>query len=160
MEALRVAEDNTTAFDAAIAPTNKAMEAIRAAMTQTSSAAHALERATPGEPSRELSRRVDQIASDFTAARLRYSARRYDLEAALNKDIAQITEIRVRQSNLIADHHKERSQLFFFGMIIAQAAVIAATMALAVRQKSLLWGLATGAGLLAIAFGVYVRFYV
>jgi hypothetical protein len=159
-EALRTAEDNVAGFDAAIGPTNRAVESLRAAFSQATAAANAAVRAAPEGPAAGLSRRIDELAADFTAGRLRYSARRYDQEALLNKDIAQLTEISVRRSNLIAEHHKARSQLFFFGMIIAQAAVIASTLALALKQKSLLWGLATAAGLVAVSFGVYVRFYV
>ncbi len=158
-QALRTAEENVAGFDAAIAPTNRAVESLRAALSQATAAANAAVRAAP-QGLGELPRRIDELAADFTAGRLRYAARRYDQEALLNKDIAQLTEINVRRSNLIADRHKARSQLFFFGMIIAQAAVIASTLALALKQKSLLWGLATAAGLVAVSFGVYVRFYV
>jgi hypothetical protein len=159
-QALRTAEENVAGFDAAIAPTNRAVEALRAALSQATAAANAAVRAAPQGTLGGLPQRIDELAADFTAGRLRYAARRYDQEALLNKDIAQLTEIHVRRSNLIADRHKARSQLFFFGMIIAQAAVIASTLALALKQRSLLWGLATAAGLVAVSFGVYVRFYV
>jgi hypothetical protein len=45
-------------------------------------------------------------------------------------------------------------------MLAAQAAVIVATFALAARQRNLLWGLAAGAGVLAVAFAIYVYLYV
>ncbi|HYE60656.1 MAG TPA: DUF4337 family protein [Phycisphaerales bacterium] len=159
-EAITVSQDNVAAFDEAIGPTNRALDTIRAALAAATAGANAQARRSPTAESTALRDQVEQLASDFTAARLRYSARRYDLEASLNKDIAQLTEISVRKTNLLADHHKGRSQLFFIGMIIAQAAVIASTMALAVKKKSLLWGLATAAGLIAVGFGAYVRFYV
>ena len=47
-------------------------------------------------------------------------------------------------------------QRFFFGMLAAQLGVIVSTFALAARQRNLLWGIAAGAGILAIAFAVYV----
>ena len=41
-------------------------------------------------------------------------------------------------------------------MLAAQLGVIISTFAMAARKRNLLWGLAAGAGLLAIAFAVYV----
>jgi hypothetical protein len=158
--ALQVVQDNVSSFDAAIAPTNRALDTIRTAFSAVTAAANTRTRQSPTAESQAVQARLEQLANDFTAARLRYSARRYDLEASLNKDVAQITEISVRKSNLVAEHHKARSGMFFIGMIIAQAAVIVSTMALAVKKKSLLWGLATAAGLVAVCFGAYVRLYV
>ena len=159
-QAITVSQDNVSTFDEAIGPTNRALDTIRSAFAAATAGVNASARRAPTAEANELRDLVAQLASDFTAARLRYSARRYDLEALLNKDVAQLTEISVRKTNLLAEHHKGRSQLFFLGMIIAQAAVIASTMALAVKKKSLLWGLATVAGLIAVGFGAYVRFYV
>ena len=44
-------------------------------------------------------------------------------------------------------------------MLAAQLGVIVSTFALAARQRNLLWSLAAGAGLLAIAFAGYVYVY-
>ena len=41
-------------------------------------------------------------------------------------------------------------------MLAAQGGVTIATFSIAMRRKSLLWGLATAAGLAAITFGGYV----
>ena len=41
-------------------------------------------------------------------------------------------------------------------MLTAQAAVTIATLALAMRRKSILWSMATLAGMTAVSFGVYV----
>jgi hypothetical protein len=49
-----------------------------------------------------------------------------------------------------------RSLRFFIGMLIAQAAVIISTLAMAARQRNVLWTLAAVAGLVAIAFAFYV----
>jgi hypothetical protein len=59
-------------------------------------------------------------------------------------------------SNMAAERHQRRSERFFLGMLAAQAAVITATFALAARQRSILWGLAAGVGVVAVAFAVYV----
>ena len=45
-------------------------------------------------------------------------------------------------------------------MLAAQLGVIVSTFAMAARQRNLLWSLAAAAGLLAIAFAIYVYLYV
>lgn len=131
-EALRAAKGRTLAFDNATKPINQAIEKLEGQ-----------------SPSR-----------DFIAARLRYSALRYDAEARLNQTVANVYELQVRKSNLIAERHHKRSQKFFFGMLGAQAAVIMSTFAIATRQRSLLWSLAAAAGTGAISFAIYVYLFV
>jgi hypothetical protein len=97
---------------------------------------------------------------DFSAARLRYTAARYDAESRLNSAIAGIYELQVRKNNASAEKHHARSGKFFYGMLAAQLAVIIATFAIAARQRSFLWSIAAAAGLLAISFSVYVFLYV
>jgi hypothetical protein len=87
---------------------------------------------------------------------LRHAARRYDAEARLNQAIANLYELQVRKSNVSAERHHLRSQRFFYGMLGAQMAVIIATLAMAARQRNLLWSLAAAAGLGALAFALYV----
>ena len=99
------------------------------------------------------------LRRDFTAARLRYTALRYDAEARLNQGIANIYELQVRKSNISAERHHQRSQRFFLGMLSAQAGVIISTFAIAARKRNLLWSIAAGAGLAAVAFAVYIFFF-
>ena len=96
---------------------------------------------------------------DFSAARLRYAAARYDTEARLNQAIAGIYELQVRQNNYSAEKHHNRSGKFFYGMLAAQMAVIIATFAIAARRRNFLWSIAAAAGLAAIAFAAYVYIY-
>jgi hypothetical protein len=96
------------------------------------------------------------VSRDFTAARLRYTAARYGVEARLNQAIANLYELQVRKSNMSAERHHARSQRFFFGMLGAQLGVIVSTFAMAARNRNLLWSLAAAAGVLAIAFAIYV----
>ena len=96
----------------------------------------------------------------FSAARLRYTAARYDAESRLNQTIASVYELQVRQSNASAEKHHTRSGKFFYGMLAAQLAVIIATFAIAARQKNFLWSVAAAAGLAAVSFSVYVFLYV
>ena len=134
-EAIQTARDRTAAFDAATSPISRSVDRIEKAVAASG----------PSDLLREV-----------TAARLRYTAARYDAEARLNQAVANLYELQVRQSNMAAERHQRRSERFFLGMLAAQAAVITATFALAARQRSLLWGLAAGVGAVAVAFAVYV----
>lgn len=100
------------------------------------------------------------VTRSFTAARLRYTAARYEVEARLNQSVANLIELQVRRSNMTAERHHQRSQHFFFGMLAAQAGVIIATFAVAARKRNLLWSLAAGAGVMAVIFAIYVYLYV
>ena len=136
--ATRAARDRSDAFDAATRPVNQAIDG--------------LEKSLLGG-GREATR-------DFIAARARYNAARYDAEARLNQSVAHFLELQVRKSNLLADRFHRRSQQFFFGMLGAQAAVIVSTFSLAAQKRSILWTLAAVVGLAAVAFAVFVYFYV
>lgn len=96
------------------------------------------------------------VFRNFAAARLRFTFARYDIEAGLNQTIASLYELQIRQSNLSADRHHNRSGKFFFGMLAAQLAVIIATFAIAARQRNFLWSIAAAAGAAAVSFSVYV----
>jgi hypothetical protein len=100
------------------------------------------------------------LRRDFAELRLRYSSLRYDAEAVLNRSIAVLHEVQVRQSNLAAERHHRRSMRFFYGMLAAQAAVIVSTFAMAARKRNLLWSLAAAAGVGAIGFATYVFLYI
>lgn len=134
--AVRAERARADAFDAAVGPANKAVEQ--------------LESESAGRPHHR----------DIVAARLAYTARRYDTEARLNQAIANLYELQVRKSNYTAERHERRSQRFFFGMLAAQAAVIIATFAIAARKRNLLWSLAAAAGVAAVGFAVYVYLFI
>jgi hypothetical protein len=144
-DALRAARNQAEAFDTATQPINKAIDQIDALVAR--------EPATSGSGGLGGGPSVNR---DFTAARLRYAALRYEVEARLNQAIANLYELQVRKSNFSAERHHARSQKFFFGMLGAQLGVIVSTFAMAARNRNLLWSLAAAAGLLAVAFAVYV----
>jgi Domain of unknown function (DUF4337) len=150
-DALRAARDLAQDFDTATKPVNNAIDQLEALVAQQA----ACLRATTASPASGSS-----LTRDFTAARLRYTALRYEVEARLNQAIANLYELQVRKSNISAERHHNRSQRFFFGMLAAQLGVIVSTLAMAARQRNLLWALAAAAGLLAIAFAIYVYLYV
>ncbi len=135
-DAVRAAVERSDAYTAAEQPGNKTVEQ--------------LEDDSTGKPNHR----------DIVAARLRYTAQRYETEARLNQAIAYLYELQVRKSNLTAERHERRSQRFFFGMLAAQAAVIIATFALAARQKNLLWAVAAAAGAAAVGFAIYVYLFI
>ena len=132
--ALQTARSQARDFDAALAPANQALAQLG-----------------------KLVAGGDRDAvRDASATRMRFDAMRYDAEARLNQNIANLLELQVRKANFSAERHHRRSGKFFFGMLAAQAAVIVSTFAMAARQRSLLWILAAAAGLAAIVFAIYV----
>jgi hypothetical protein len=142
--AVRGAIEQAHSFDTAVKPLSTAVDKVDAALSK------------PAEGMTQASRPLQR---DFTATRLRFAATRYDAEARLNQVIATLYEVQVKKSNLSAERHQKRSQRFFFGMLSAQAAVIIATFAMAARKRNLLWSIAAGAGLLAVAFAIYIYFF-
>jgi hypothetical protein len=127
--ALTAAQDRAQAFDAAIKPVLKTVDQLE------------ITSPTPRA---------------FTAARLRLQAARYDAEASLNQAVANLYELQVRQGNISAERHHQRSGKFFYGMLVAQMGVIISTFAMAARKHSVLWSLAAAAGLAAVSFAAYV----
>ena len=132
--ALTAAREHATAFDDTTKPVNQAIDQ--------------LEKSLPADDK--------SLRRDLTYARLRYTSARYDTEARLNQTIANLLELQVRKNNISAERHHRRSGKFFFGMLAAQAAVIVSTLAMAARQRNLLWTLAAVAGIAAIIFAIYV----
>ena len=134
-EAIQAARDRAAGFDATVTPISRTVDRLEKAVAASGPA---------------------ELVRDVTAARLRYSAARYEVEARLNQAVANLYELQVRMSNMAAERHHRRSERFFLGMLAAQAAVVTATFALATRQRSILWSLAAGVGIVAVAFAVYV----
>jgi hypothetical protein len=98
----------------------------------------------------------EELKNMYKAADHGYTARRYRWEADFNRQTAQLYELQVRKQSQDAERHRERSRLFFFGLLFAQAGTAIATMALAARQQSVLWGIASVAGLVALGFSLFV----
>ena len=137
-EALAAAAEEARKFDAAVKPMNALIDRLDDGIARPAS--------------------LGSQRQAFAAARLRFTAMRYEAEARLNQTAGYLYELKVRQSNVSADRHHQRSQRFFYGMLGAQAAVIIATLAMASRQRNLLWSLAALAGLVAVALAIYVYF--
>ena len=139
---------------------------LAAALIAAKDAAQAFDSAT--KPINKFSDQLDETLMtgdknnfrDFSAARLRYTAARYDAEARLNQAVANIYELQVRKGNVSAEKHHRRSAKFFYGMLAAQMAVIISTFAIAARQRNFLWSVAAAAGAAAVSFSIYVYLYV
>src|SRR5207248_1925032 len=112
-----------------------------------------------GHSGQVLKTAAEELSTDYKTAWHAYQARRYRDEADYNRQAAEMYEIQVRKSSAISERHRDRSKNFFYGMLAAQAGVTIATLSLAVKHKSLLWGLASLAGFGAIAFSIYVHLY-
>ncbi len=147
--ALRAAQDQADAFDSATKPINTVIDQLGALLPGLTADVAG----SGGMTDRPVIR-------DFIAARLRYTAARYEVEARLNQSIANTYELQVRKSNLTAERHHARSEKFFYGMLGAQLGVIVSTFAVAARRRSLLWSLAAAAGLVAITFAGYVYLFI
>jgi hypothetical protein len=132
--ALETARDQSRGFEIALGPANQALEQLEKSMPAGDKSA----------------------ARGLAVARMRFAALRYDAEAGLNRNIANLLELQVRKANFSAERHQDRSREFFYGMLAAQAAVIVATFALAARQRNALWTLAAVAGIAAVGFASYV----
>ncbi len=77
--------------------------------------------------------------------------RRYRVEATLNQGVGSLYEARVRVSGATAERHQRKSKNFFYAMLAAQVGATAAALALARQRKSVLWAVAGGTGVVAIA---------
>jgi len=101
-------------------------------------------------------RRVAGELEDYHAAREDFNARRNDREARNHQETAQLYEVQVLKSSATADRYRVRSGQFFYGLLFAQAGAAIASLALAARQRSVLWAVAGAAGIAAVAFSAYV----
>jgi hypothetical protein len=100
--------------------------------------------------------RLAQASPAAQAARFELDYRRYRNEATLNQGLGFLYEVRVKKSTAESDRHRVRSENFFYAMLAGQIGAVIASLQLARKHGSALWGLAGAAGLIAVGFGVYV----
>jgi hypothetical protein len=170
-QAVITATANLTAFDKALDVANRPYTNYATLCDSVCKEATAFERTclhapddiTAAEPASAIAS-IHQTNSTLSGAlstsRLEFNANRYQREAQYNQVLAELYEVQVRREGFLSDRHRERSKEFFYGMLGAQAGVTIATFSLAVKRKSLLWGLAATAGLLAVSFAAYVYLFV
>lgn len=104
----------------------------------------------------QVRKAADDLNNLYKRAFNDFTARRYQQEGRYNQRLAELYEVQVQRNSALSDSHRQRSRNFFFGMLGAQAGVAIASFSLAARKKSLLWALATIAGLGALIFSAYV----
>lgn len=90
------------------------------------------------------------------AAGYELEQRRYRIEAGLNQGVGYLYEARVKVSAAESDRHQDKSRKFFYAMLAAQIGATVSSLALARKQRSVLWAVAGGAGLVALVIGAYV----
>jgi hypothetical protein len=110
-----------------------------------------------------LERRLDRVRNlsarllgDYKAARYTFDGRRYEDDARSNQDAAFLYDVQVLQSGARSDRHLQRSLGFMIAMLVAQVGVVIGSLAMMLKYRFPVWGIAVLAGLSAIAFGVYV----
>jgi hypothetical protein len=103
----------------------------------------------------ELASRSDASPA-AQAAGFELERRRYRIESSLNQGVGYLYEARVKVSTAESDRHQRRSKNFFYAMLAAQIGATLAALAMARKHKSVLWAVAGGTGVVAIAIGAYV----
>lgn len=183
VQAIKDAETKAQAYDDATRPVTKVVRQLDKLMAEEAGLARSFDRSTRDvlaavndagngagkgvedvrrsadtikQTAESLKTGVDEVANDYQSAVISFTARRYEREARDNQASANLYEIQVRKSSWNSDRHIKRSRLFFFGMLAAQAGVTIASLALAVRLKSVLWSIACIAGVIALVIGGYV----
>ncbi len=82
--------------------------------------------------------------------------RRYRAESSLNQGVGYLYEARTKVSGAQSEKHQRKSRNFFYAMLAAQVGATVSALALARKKQSVLWAVAGGTGLVAIAIGAYV----
>jgi hypothetical protein len=99
---------------------------------------------------------INNLLVDYKTARHMFTNVRYEKEARSNQKAADLYEVKVYLSGAKSDKHLGRKDYFLNAMLIAQVGVIIASMAMAVKLRSVVWLIAALAGLVALGFGAYV----
>jgi|HubBroStandDraft_4_1064222.scaffolds.fasta_scaffold171690_1 hypothetical protein len=156
-EAQRAAEDNADAFGKACDPISNLIAKLRSNFNELGRVLKPLRKsAYESSPQHPAVMLFDRINNGFKASALDFDSRRYRQEAFWNRKVAEILEVRVRRANVESDRHRERSKQFFYSMLVAQAGVTVASLALARQRHSLLWVFAAVAGLVSLGFTAWV----
>ena len=156
-EATRIAEENADTFDKACEPISDVGKKLRGLANDLTRAFKNLaSEARKDSTNPEIKPILDRLNLGLRMAVTDYDARRYRQESTYNRLVAEMYEVRVRRSGVESDRHAKRSELFFYCMILAQAGVTIASLAMARKHKSVFWSFASVAGILSIAGAGYV----
>jgi hypothetical protein len=153
-EAIRVAEQNADSFSKSCDPVTDTIKEFRNIFRELESA---LKLALNGPPDKQTVADFSSLKSSFMASVLNFDARRYREESNYNRKAAELYEVRVRRSGVESDIHRERSFMFFYCMLIAQAGVVIGSLAAGRSLRGLLL-FSLFFGVASIGFGGYVSF--
>jgi hypothetical protein len=159
--AVQVAEENADRLEKATRPISDTIDQLRGPHAELVAAVKPFrrrdgERGDGGPTLERVATRAGRLNAVFQAAAQDFDRRRYGEEASLNRKAAEMYEVRVRRSALDSDRHHNRSKMFFYSMLLAQAGVTISSLALAGAKRSWLWLFAALAGVVALAFSAYV----
>lgn len=94
-------------------------------------------------------------ATSAQATGFELEQRRYRTESRLEQGVGFLYEIRVKVSTAESDKHRRKSDALSMAMLVAQIGAVAASLALARKQKSALWLFAGLIGLVSVVVGGY-----
>ena len=158
-DATRIAEQNADRFEKACDPTGDAAKRLRGLIGELGKLLKSGRTPTAGRdakaPREQAIALVEGLNTSFKSALLDFDSRRYRQDAAFNRRIAEINEVRVRLASVESDRRRERSVKFFISMLLAQMGVTVASLALARSQHSVLWVCAASAGVAAMVVTGY-----
>ncbi len=165
-QASLLAQQNSDAFDKSCAPVSQAAVQLRAIVAELSAAAKPLLRPEEAEnPTDERSKtiaalqaKLAQLGASVETAIMDFDARRYRRESTYNQNVAEMLELRVARSGFESDINRRRSRNFFYSMLIAQAGVTIASLALARAHHSLFWSIAAFAAISSLCFTCFTYF--
>lgn len=144
--AIRQAQHAADQFEKLCSPVNDLAKRVRSWLTKMETLANQL-------PALDA---VQRPLAGCRATVNEYDVRRYRAEGIYNTKIAELLECRVWRSGMESDRHRNRSQLFFYSMLIAQIGVTISSLALAQARRNGLWFVAALAGILALGFSAWV----
>lgn len=103
---------------------------------------------------------VKKNKGDYGLQSARFSSeqRRYGGETFMEQRLGFLYDARVRVVTAVSDHHRKRSENFFYAMLAAQIGAVVSTLALSRKTSTTLWMVAGLFGLCAVAYGGFVQF--
>ena len=96
-----------------------------------------------------------KAATAAQAAGFDLEERRYRAESRAEQDIGYLYEIRTKVSAAVSDKYRQKSDYLSYAMLVAQVGAVAASLALARKQRNVLWLFAALVGVAAVSVGGY-----
>ncbi|MBY0229314.1 MAG: hypothetical protein K2W96_08560 [Gemmataceae bacterium] len=98
-----------------------------------------------------------ETAPAAKAAQFAMQERRYRAESFLEQQLGFLYDARVRVVTAVSDHHRKRSENFFYAMLAGQIGGVVAALALSRKTSTALWTVALLLGLSAVGYGGFVH---